>query len=204
MLARKEKRKQARKDQLRHGSRKAVMLHLRRRAKEKQAESELAAIDEAAAAGEETPLGAAGDETPPLGQDEEAVVAPATSKPEVKVKIEAPATPEPAPWPQPGVEVAVGVEHLSHSLRLGERGMSEGSCPEDPSEVLVHLHSAAVLEEIRIPRSALVPVGMPMRPLRLWDKFSDSLKRDLLRKIGVRDPRDEAVGPVCACWLEAR
>ena len=82
---------------------------------------------------------------------------------------------------------------MSHSLRLGERGVSEGPAPDGPSEVLVHLHSAAVLEEIRIPRSALAPVGKPMSPLRLWDKCSDSVKRELLRKIGVRDPRDEAL-----------
>ena len=34
--------------------------------------------------------------------------------------------PEAALWPEAGVKVAVGVEHLQHALRLGEKGVSEG------------------------------------------------------------------------------
>ena len=101
--------------------------------------------------------------------------------------------PEAAPWPQAGVEVAVGVESLAHSLRLGETGVSEGPAPDDPDEVIVKLDSAAVLAAMRIPRSLLVPVGASMRNLRLWDKCTESVKRDLLCKLGVRDPRDEVL-----------
>ena len=44
-----------------------------------------------------------------------------------------------------------------------------------------------------MPRSVLVPAGAPMRDMRLWDKCTDAVKRDLLMKVGVRDPRDEVL-----------
>ena len=82
-------------------------------------------------------------------------------------------TDETAPWPQAGEKVAVGVEHLMHALRVGETGISQGAAP-DPSEVIVKLDIAAVLAPLSIPRSHLVPLGKPMRTLRLWDKCSES------------------------------
>ena len=115
-------------------------------------------------------------------------------------KAEPPASAEPVPeapeaalWPEAGVKVAVGVEHLAHSLRLGETAVSEGLAPDDAREVIVRLDSAAVLSSMRMPRSVLVPIGAPMRNMRLWDKCSASVKRDLLLKLGVRDPRDEVL-----------
>ena len=91
------------------------------------------------------------------------------------------------------MKVAVGVEHLLHSLRLGETGVSEGPAPDDPREVIVRLESAAVLSSLRVPRSVLVPIGAPMSNMRLWDKCTEAVKRDLLLKLGVRDPRDEVL-----------
>ena len=153
-------------------------------------------------AGAETLLrGDLGDETPqPAGVGQ--VEAPATPEPvaEVVVKVEAPATPplfsephETVPWPEAGVKVAVGVEDLSHCLRLGETGVSEGPAPDAPSEVIVKLDATAVLAPMRIPRSLLVPRGPKMSNMRLWDKCSDRTKRDLLLKVGVSDPRDEVL-----------
>ena len=66
----------------------------------------------------------------------------------------APASPEPVPevrWPNAGVRVAVGVEHLAHTLRLGETGVSQGPAPDDPLDVIVKLDTAGVLASLRIP-----------------------------------------------------
>ena len=101
--------------------------------------------------------------------------------------------PEAELWPANGVKVAVGVEHLQHSLRVGETGRSEGPSPEDPREVIVKLDTAAVLRPLRMPRSVLAPIGAPMSKMRLWDKCNEATKRDLLKKVGVRDPRDEVL-----------
>ena len=140
--------------------------------------------------------------------------AAASGEPAPEVKLEPLSSPEPefveqdeaVPWPEAGVQVAVGVEHLSHSLRVGETGISEGPVPEDPSEVLLKLDAASVLASVRIPRSLLVPVGAPMKSMRWWDKCSESSKRDILLKVGVRDPRDEVLadtpGPVLTMWGE--
>ena len=53
------------------------------------------------------------------------------------------AAPEPAPeadaWPLRGNKVAVGLEHLSHFLRLGEVGRCIGPSPGEPDEVMVKL-----------------------------------------------------------------
>ena len=113
----------------------------------------------------------------------------------------APATPELAPvgeeleeiWPAAGVRVAVGIESPEHFLRVGESGVSEGPAPDDAHEVIVKLDSVAVLSSMRIPRSLLVSVGVAMRKMRMWDKCTESVKRDLLYKVGVRDPRDEVL-----------
>ena len=109
-------------------------------------------------------------------------------------------TDETAPWPQAGEKVAVGVEHLMHALRVGETGISQGAAP-DPSEVIVKLDTAAVLAPLRIPRSHLVPLGRPMRTMRLWDKCGESVKREILSKVGVRDPRDEVLASTPAFML---
>ena len=80
------------------------------------------------------------------------------------------ATPVPAPlggeaelWPEAGVKVAVCVEHLSHCLRIGETGVSEGPAPDAPDEVLVRLDDPTILAPIRIPRSVLAAVGDELR-----------------------------------------
>ena len=218
---RKSKLKNLRKTVLNKATEKAVRAHLRRR---KAMQSKKA---EAPAAGDETPLAAgaagveapaaAGDETPlPKGESGEAPASPepvSEAKAKAVVKVEPPASPEPVPeaaeaalWPEAGVKVAVGVEHLQHSLRLGETGVSEGPSPDDAREVIVRLDSASVLSSLRIPGSLLVPIGAAMRNMRLWDKCSEGVKRDLLLKLGVRDPRDEVLpseGPVVlTAWGE--
>ena len=138
-----------------------------------------------------------GEETPRPGPE----AAPFIPKP---VKVEAPATPQPvseaaaAHWPEAGVKVAVGVESLMHSLRLSETGVCEGPAPDELSEMIVKLDNHQVLAPVRIPRNLLVPLGAPMRDLKKWDKFSDSVKRGLLLQLGVRDPRDEVL-PGSAC-----
>ena len=55
------------------------------------------------------------------------------------------------------------------------------------------MDGAAFLSSMRVPRSLLVPLGAPMSNMRFWDKCSDNVKRDLLCKVGVRDPRDEVL-----------
>ena len=59
--------------------------------------------------------------------------------------------------------------------------------------MIVRLDSAAVLRSLRVPRSVLVPIGAPMSNMRLWDKCTEAVKRDLLLKVGMRDPRDEVL-----------
>ena len=166
---------------------------LRSAQKLRQSEKGEAPLAEAPPAGDETPV--------PGGQGGEAPATP-EAVPEAKavVKVEPPASPErvseapeAALWPEAGVKVAVGVEHLAHSLRVGETGVSEGPCPDDARQVIVRLDSAAVLSSMTVPRSVLVPIGAPMSNLRLWDKCSESVKRDLLMKLGVGDPRDEVL-----------
>ena len=178
--------------------------------RQKAAAGGAAAAAAAAAGGEETAgeAAAGGEETPgpeaPASPDPFAMEpdeAAASGEPAPEVKIEPLSSPEPefveqdeaVPWPEAGVQVAVGVEHLLHSLRVGDTGISEGPVPEDPSEVLLKLDSVAVLKSVRIPRSLLVPVGAPMKSMRWWDKCSESLKREILLKVGVRDPRDEVL-----------
>ena len=117
---------------------------------------------------------------------------PAPCTPEAEAAAEAAPAPEPL-WPAAGVKVAVGVEDLMHCLRLGETGVSEGAAPNDPDEVVVKLSSSAVLAPMRIPRSLLVPLGAPMSAMRIWDKCNEQMKRELLHKAGVRDPRDEVL-----------
>ena len=43
-----------------------------------------------------------------------------------------------------------------------------------------------------------------MRGLRFWDKFSEVVKRDLLFKVGVRDPREEVLPTTLSVRLIAR
>ena len=40
-----------------------------------------------------------------------------------------------------------------------------------------------------------------MRTMRLWDKCSESVKREILSKVGVRDPRDEVLASTPAFML---
>ena len=77
--------------------------------------------------------------------------------------------------------------------RVCVNNRGEGSAPDDPNEVLVKLDSAVVLRSLRMPRSVLVPIGAPARNMRLWGKCTEAVKRDLLLKVGVRDPRDEVL-----------
>ena len=91
--------KAVRKAKLKNVMKAKMRAHLRRH-KEQQSKKA-----EAPPAGDETPLAAgAGDETP---------VPPASPEP-------VPEASEAALWPEAGVKVAVGVEHLQHSLRFGE------------------------------------------------------------------------------------
>ena len=111
------------------------------------------------------------------------------------------AAPVAPPRPQAGERVAVGVEHLLHCLRMGEAGRCLGAAPGDPDNVMLRLDNLAVLKPVRIPRVFLVPVGKPMRTMRMWDKCSDSVKRDMLSMVGVRDPRDEVLPSTPAFML---
>ena len=70
---------------------------------------EAAPVPMATEGGDETPLAEDGDETP-IAEAGGGEAAPATPEPVAEV-----------PWPAAGVKVAVGVEHLMHALRLGER-----------------------------------------------------------------------------------
>jgi len=164
---------------------KVARAHVRRRKLLKKGEAE---------GGEATPLGAEGGEATPGAEGGEATPLGAEGGEATPLGEAAPGSPEPVPevpWPAYGVKVAVGVEHLMHSLRLGETGVSEGPAPDDPLEVIVKLDTAGVLAPMRIPRSLLVPVGAPMSTMRFWDKCTETVKRGLLWKVGVRDPRDE-------------
>ena len=107
--------------------RRAIAKALKRRLREaKKVEAVVASV------GAETPIagGPDGDESPVAGkpdEDEEPVPeasdAPLAGEPGPEPIPEAP---EAALWPEAGVQVAVGVEHLQHSLRLGEKGTCEG------------------------------------------------------------------------------
>ena len=92
---------------------------------------------------------------------------------------------------------------MTHTLRLGETGVSEGPAPDDPLEVIVKFDRHDMLASLRLPRSLLVPVGAPMRVLRFWDKISEVVKRDLLAKVGVRDPREEVLPTTLSVSLTA-
>ena len=93
------------------------------------------------------------------------------------------------------------MESLTHYLRVGETGVSEGPAPDDPHEVIVKFDSVAMLAAMRVPRSLLVPVGEPMRSMRLWDKCTDRVKRDLLCAVGLRDPRSEVLPSTASTTL---
>ena len=56
-------------------------------------------------------------------------------------------------WPSVGDRVAVGVEHLGHTLRMGEQGTSEGSHAMFPNETLVKFDSANMISTVRAPYS---------------------------------------------------
>ena len=60
------------------------------------------------------------------------------------------------------MRVAVGVEDLAHALRLGDRGVSEGSAPEDVNEVMVRFDSTKAMQVMRVPLGMLVPEGKAM------------------------------------------
>ena len=199
---RKAKLKNLRKHAANKATQKAVRAHVRRRkAKSAAAPGEPPGeiTPHAAApgepAGEVTPgAEAAGEVTP--GAEAAGEVTPHAASGEAGSAEAVPGTPTPIPedlWPAAGVQVAVGVEHLLHSLRLGETGVCEGPVPDDHLEVIVKLNTSGIMAPLRIPRSVLVPVGEKMRAMRLWDKCSDSVKRQLLLKVGVRDPRDEVL-----------
>ena len=138
-----------------------------------------------------------------LGEDGTVVRGEETAawvKPEVVEVEESPATPVPVseapedpPWPQAGVRVALGIEHLSHTLRLGETGVCEGPSANDPDEVVVRFDTVKTLAPLNVQTSLLVPVGDRMRNLKFWDKWSEPCKRTVLRNLGVRDPRDEVL-----------
>ena len=104
------------------------------------------------------------------------VEAPVTPQAElaVDVEVEAPMAPgpalEPALWPEAGVKVAIGVEHLTHCVRVGETAVCEGPCSKHLDEVMIRLDSVKVLTSLRVPRSILVPIGERMSIMRLWDK----------------------------------
>ena len=164
--------KNLRKTALRKGFWKTAKAHKRKAAEAPEAEP----AAEAAEAAEAEPAA-------------EAAEAPPAEAPEAEPAAEGA---EPL-WPAAGVKVAVGKEHILHCLRLGETGVSQGPAPDDDDEVVVKLNSKAVLAPMRIPRSLLVPVGAPMTAMRYWDKCSEQLKRQLLHKAGVRDPRDEVL-----------
>ena len=205
------------KSSLKYQMKKAVGHHLRQRAK--AAMKAKAVVVEAGAEtplgpqGDETPLGPQGDETPLFEKGEGAPATPEPEveapqpeveapppAPEVKVKIEPPEeVAEDMLWPQPGVRIAVGIENLMHALRHGDTGVAEGTAHDDPSQVIVRFDSSAVLAEMRIPRSILVPEKGKMSIMKMWGKMSEASKRDLLRSIGVRDPRDEVL-PDTATW----
>ena len=144
---------------------------------------------------EAPPTAGAGHEIPPApaAEDESVFGEGVEDERPSGTQCEAPVAPEAAPWPQAGVRVAVGLEDLTQYLRLGQTGVSRGPAPNDPDEVIVMLDSIAVLAPMRIPRSLLVPVGARMSNMRFWDKCSESVKRDLLFKLGVMDPRDEVL-----------
>ena len=196
----KASKKQKVKSLRKHKMVKALQKHMKKLSKAK-ADLEEDGKDKPLEGGEgdgvETPPGAGlgegdGVETPPGGGLGEA---PATPEPlgVETLAVEAPATAEPEQWPEAGVKVAVGVEHLTQSLRLGETGVSEGTASDAPDEVVVRLDSPTILASLRIPRSLLVSVGAPMRNLRLWDKWNEVVKRDLLKQLGVGDPRAEVL-----------
>ncbi len=187
---RKAKAKHVKKMALKRLGATAMRAHLRNRRLCKKGEAGVGeATTTSPGLGEVPPIvGELGEVTPPAGLELGEVT------PVGLEGGEAPGTPEPlaeVPWPAPGVRVAVGVEHLLHALRLGDRGVSEGAAPDDPLEVIVQFDTAEVLTPLRIPRAILVPAGVPMRNMRYWDKTSEAVKRGLLLKVGVRDPRDE-------------
>ena len=62
-----------------------------------------------------------------------------------------------------------------------------GRVPGDGSQVVVKLSKA--LRPVRTPLSLLAPEGMRPRAMKMWDKVSDEVLRDLLGAVGVQDPR---------------
>ena len=78
-------------------------------------------------------------------------------------------------------------------LRLGDAGVSRGPVHYAADEALVQFDRTDALAMLRIPRAALVPEGKAMSKFRFWDKCSDVVRKGLLRKLGVRDPRDEVL-----------
>ena len=86
------------------------------------------------------------------------------------------AAPEADAWPLRGNKVAVGIEHLSHFLRLGEVGRCIGPSPGEPDEVMVKFEATSDLAGMSIPRALLVEVRQPMRQLKWWSTMSEILR----------------------------
>ena len=82
---------------------------------------------------------------------------------------------------------------MNHVLRLGDAGVARGPAHYAPDEALVQFDRTYSLATLRIPRAALVPEGKAMSKFRFGDKCSDTVRKDSLRKLGVRDPRDEVL-----------
>ena len=123
--------------------------------------------------------------------EEEAIEEPTPEDPPESAEVAA-KSPE-VPWPSAGVRVAVGVEHLCHYLRMGDRGVSQGPAVDNAGEIVVEFDALTVMTSLRVPRQILVPEGKNMRQMRWWDKMSDALKKGILLQIGVSDPRLEAL-----------
>ena len=60
-----------------------------------------------------------------------------------------------------------------------------------------------MLAPLSLPRTLLVPLGAPMKVLKYWDKITEVVKRDLLKKVGVRDPREEVLPRTLSVRLTA-
>ena len=100
--------------------------------------------------------------------------------------------------------MVIGVEDIMHMARMGAVGVSEGRCPDDPSEVAVSLDTA--VRSVRVPHHLLAPEGAKPRSMKMWDKVSEEDLRGILGSVGVQDPRwgrlEEGPAMRLSMWAE--
>ena len=110
---------------------------------------------------------------------EAAVKAAIQAAPELAAVVEAPHADPPAEGSVSiGKKLAVGIEHISASVRMGMSGWVQ-KIDNVTEQTQMNFTMSNGVETCWIPSCTLVQVGRPMKDLKLWDKMRHALKEGL-------------------------